>query len=192
MFLVHPPPHPLAWIPTHVLRWEITVPPWSSSECHMCMLVAQSCLTLCDPTDCNPPGSSVHEILRAGILEWAASPFSRRSSQPRDRTWISLSAGRFFTVWAAGEGPSYWLANQHPYFTGLRMLWQVKLPLLDRAAQHDWWGRNNREMISWLRCSASLTVATSALCELDLYLAFSSFSLFLSFHFFNTLVQESV
>ena len=48
------------------------------------VLVAQSCLTLCDPMDCRPPGSSVHGILQARILEWVAVPFSRGSSQPRD------------------------------------------------------------------------------------------------------------
>ena len=46
--------------------------------------VAQSCLTLCDPMDCSPPGSSVHGILQARILEWVAISFSRGSSQPRD------------------------------------------------------------------------------------------------------------
>ena len=44
------------------------------------MIVIQSCLTLCDPVDCSPLGSSVHEILQARILEWVAIPFSRRSS----------------------------------------------------------------------------------------------------------------
>ena len=44
------------------------------------VLVAQLCLTLCDPMDCSPPGSSVHGILQAAILEWAAIPFSRGSS----------------------------------------------------------------------------------------------------------------
>ena len=48
------------------------------------VLVAQSCLTLYDAMDCSPPGSSVCEILQAGILEWVAIPFSRGSSQPRD------------------------------------------------------------------------------------------------------------
>ena len=48
--------------------------------------VAQSCLTLCDPMDCNLPGSSVHGILQARILEWVAISFSRGSSQPRDQT----------------------------------------------------------------------------------------------------------
>ena len=53
-----------------------------TTEC-VC-LVAQSCLALCDPMDCSSPGSSVHGILQARILEWAAIPFSRGSSWPRD------------------------------------------------------------------------------------------------------------
>ena len=61
------------------------------------ILVAQSCPTLCDPVDCSLPGSSVHEIFQARILEWVAISFSRRSSQPRDRTWVSHIAGRYFT-----------------------------------------------------------------------------------------------
>ena len=48
----------------------------------VCVLVAQSCLTLCDPVDCSPPGSSVHGILPARILEWVAIPFSRGFSNP--------------------------------------------------------------------------------------------------------------
>ena len=47
----------------------------------LCVLVAQSCLTLCDPMDCSPPGFSVHGILQARILEWIAMPFSRGTSQ---------------------------------------------------------------------------------------------------------------
>ena len=46
--------------------------------------VSQSCLTLCDPIDCGPPGSSVHGVFQARILEWVAISFSRGSSQPRD------------------------------------------------------------------------------------------------------------
>ena len=49
--------------------------------CAVC-LVTQSFPTLGDPTDCSPPGSFVHGILQAGILEWVAMPSSRRSSQP--------------------------------------------------------------------------------------------------------------
>ena len=67
------------------------------------VLVAQSCPTLRDPVDCSPPGSSVHVILQARILEWVAILFSRGFSRPRDRTCISYVTGRFFTVWATGE-----------------------------------------------------------------------------------------
>ena len=51
-----------------------------------------------NPIDCSPPGSSVHGILQARILEWVAIPISSGSSQPRDRTWVSYTAGRFFTI----------------------------------------------------------------------------------------------
>ena len=54
-----------------------TPAPESESE------VAQSCLTLCDPVDCNPPGFSIHGILQARILKWVAISFSRGSSQSR-------------------------------------------------------------------------------------------------------------
>ena len=67
------------------------------------VLVAQSCLTLCDPTNCSLPGFSVHGILQAKILEWIAIPFSRGTSQPRDRTLVSCLAGKFITIWATGK-----------------------------------------------------------------------------------------
>ena len=50
----------------------------------------QSCLTLCHPMDCSPPGSSVHGILQARILEWVAMPSSRRFSRPRDQIRVYL------------------------------------------------------------------------------------------------------
>ena len=70
--------------------------------------VVQLCPTFCDPVDCSPPGSSVHEILQARILEWVAISFSRGSSQPRDRTQVFCIAGRRFNLWAtrkAGQVP---------------------------------------------------------------------------------------
>ena len=66
-------------------------------------LVAESCLTLCDPMDCSPPSSSVHGILQAGRLEWVAISFSRRSSQPRDWTCLSCIAGVFSTTKPCGK-----------------------------------------------------------------------------------------
>ena len=64
----------------------------------VCVLVAQSCLTHCDPMDCSPPDSSVHRILQARILEWVAISFSRGSSCPMDQTLVSCIAGGFFTT----------------------------------------------------------------------------------------------
>ena len=57
-----------------------------------CAKSLQFCLTLCDPIDCNPPGTSVHGILQARILEWVVMPLSRGSSQPGDRTRVSYIA----------------------------------------------------------------------------------------------------
>ena len=68
--------------------------------------VAQSCPALCDPADGSMPDSSEHRIFQAGILEWVAISFSRRSFQPRDRTcisWVSCTAGRFFTTEPSGK-----------------------------------------------------------------------------------------
>ena len=56
---------------------------------------------------CGLPRSSVHGILQARILEWVAIPFSRGSSWPRDRPWISCIAGRFFAIWATTEDINY-------------------------------------------------------------------------------------
>ena len=58
--------------------------------------VAQSCQTLCDPMDCSLPGSCVHGIFKARVLEWVAISFSRGSSRPRGRTWESWAVGRRF------------------------------------------------------------------------------------------------
>ena len=62
------------------------------------VLVTQSCLTLYIPMEYSLPGSSVHGILQARILEWIAIPFSRGSPWPRDWTWVSRIAGGFFTT----------------------------------------------------------------------------------------------
>ena len=70
--------------------------------CFLC-LVAYSCLTLCNPKDYSLPGSSVHGILQARILEWVAISFSRGSSWSRDWAWVSCIAGRFFTIQAIGK-----------------------------------------------------------------------------------------
>ena len=65
--------------------------------------VAQPCPALCNPMDYSLPGSSVHGIFQARILEWGAISFSRRSSQPRDWIRVSCVVGRCFTVLATRE-----------------------------------------------------------------------------------------
>ena len=88
-----------------------------SQEMLCCAVLSpQSCPTLFDPKDCSLPGSSVHEILWARILEWVATPFSRGSSQTRDGTQVSHSAGGFFIIWVTSEAPrnasSLWRRRQ--------------------------------------------------------------------------------
>ena len=65
--------------------------------------VAQSCPTLWNPMDCSLPGSSLHGIFQARVLEGVAISFSRGSSQPRDQARVSRIAGRQFTLWATRE-----------------------------------------------------------------------------------------
>ena len=69
----------------------------------VCLFVAQSCLTLSDAMGCSPPGSSVHGISQARILEWVALSFFRVSSRPRDQTQISYIAGRFYHLSLEGN-----------------------------------------------------------------------------------------
>ena len=114
-----PPPPLHSWVPKH--RWSFwpcnfeertgSIPREVFFACAlMCTRArAQSCPTLCNPMDCSPPGSSVHGIPQARILEWVALPSSRRSSSPRDRNvvFLRLLRGRWIlyhsTTWEALE-----------------------------------------------------------------------------------------
>ena len=73
---------------------------WAPSCCY---LVSQSCLTLGDPTDCSPPGSSVHGISQIRVLEWVAISSSRESSPPRDQTHVSCIGRWILYPWATKE-----------------------------------------------------------------------------------------
>ena len=81
---------------------------WATNAFTLLLSVSHS--VMANPMDCSPPDSSVHEIFQARILEWVAISFSRGSSQPRDRTRVSCTAGRFFTDWATREAPRRGLA----------------------------------------------------------------------------------
>ena len=82
------------WAPVghmrNVCSREVTKSDTTEWLTHMHAKSLQSCLTLCDPMDCSLPGSSVHGILQARILEWVAMSFSRGSLQPRNRAQVSL------------------------------------------------------------------------------------------------------
>ena len=84
-----------------ILRW-VTIPFFKASSWPRDQKkerkseVTQSCPTLCGPVDCSPPGSSIHGIFQARVLEWVAISFSRESSWPRDRTYVSCIAGRCY------------------------------------------------------------------------------------------------
>ena len=93
---------------------------WSEGE------VAQSCLILCDPMDCSLPGSSIHGIFQARVLEWGAISFSRGSSSPKDQTRVSHIVGRHFTVWATRE-VFFFFTSYH--FLVLPILHETHLPV---------------------------------------------------------------
>ena len=84
---------------SHYRLWVSSIFEPSRHACSVTSVVSNSVW----PHDCSLPGSSVHGILQARILEWVAMPSSRGSFQPRDQTQVSLTAGRFFTIWATGE-----------------------------------------------------------------------------------------
>ena len=96
-FLVH------SWLSNSLCRQLVPTAHPLSVLCCCRFLFAQSCPPLCDPMDCSPPGYSVYGILQTRIPECVAMPFSRGSSQPRDQTRVSYSAGGFFTTEPPGK-----------------------------------------------------------------------------------------
>ena len=117
---------------------------WPFSACIHCFCcsVAKSCLSLCDPMDCRTPGSSVHVILQARILEWVTIAFSRESSWPRDRTKVSCIAGGFFIVWATRE-------NQEKVWGRVDLCWKnlINTPQPGDQHQHPPW---QVEWMAWI------------------------------------------
>ena len=78
-------------------------------------LVAQLCPTLCDPMDCTHQAPLSAGTFQARTLEWVPISYSRGSSQPRDWTQVSRTAGRFFTSWATREAQEYWSGWPIPF-----------------------------------------------------------------------------
>ena len=85
----------------------------------LCAKSFLSCPSLCNHMDCSPPGSSVHGVLQARILEWVAMPFFKGSFWPRDGTMFLLSpalAGRFLTISTTWEALILNITYQLPFF----------------------------------------------------------------------------
>ena len=87
---------------------------WAHVHVYISVLVAQSCLTLCDTLDYSPQDYSIHRILQARMMEWVAISFSKGSSQTRVWTSVSCIAGRFFTIWVTREAH---IDKKFPYET---------------------------------------------------------------------------
>ena len=83
-------------------------------------------LSRCDPMDRRLPGSSVHGILQARVLEWVAISFCRGSSQPRDRTRVSRIPGRRFNLWATREAIREMLIRRD-VLSHLQLRWHLQL-----------------------------------------------------------------
>ena len=115
-------------------------------------MLTQSCPNLCNPMDCSPPGSSVHKIFQARILEWVAISFSRGSSRPRDQTHISHLL--YLLHGQAGSLPA-----EQPRET----IWGSRL----RQSQREWvraashrrkggnWIELRMRFLGWWECSRS-------------------------------------
>ena len=88
-----------------------------------CCFFFRLCPTLCDPLDSSPPGSSVHGISQAIILEWVTISFSRGSSWPKDQTHDSCVGRRALYCWATGEAQkvlvcAFWGRDQLVQYSG--------------------------------------------------------------------------
>ena len=83
------------------------------------------------PHELSPPGSSVHGILQARVLEWIVIPFFRRSSPPRDQSQVSCIAGRFFAIWATREAQVIWYTHIKNIMQELKVIRRKELHIHD-------------------------------------------------------------
>ena len=111
--------------------------------------VAQSCPTLCDPVDCSPPGSSVHGVLQARILEWVAISFSRGSSRPRNRTHVSRIAGRRFNLWATREAPLMYGPLIYVWSPYIVYRWEIQPYMISLSCFEELSLNTSSNIISW-------------------------------------------
>ena len=136
-------------------------------SCSVLCLVTQSCLTLWDPLDCSLPGSSVHGIFQARILEWVAISSSRGSSWTRDQTCVSCNADRFFTHWDIRYllkfwNVTYWQKKRKKVYKRdgqhNELLWSLYTVTPEVRKQNLPASQKSSDTLSWLWFSSSLEV----------------------------------
>ena len=145
-------------------------------------LVTKSCLTLCNPMNCSPPGSSVHGISQARILNWVCHFLLWGSSWPRDRTWVSCLAGGFFSTEPPGKPFRHYYPSELQGPSCFRLLHNLK-----RNTKGGW--KNILKLaIAHITTSYPLLYFSTRQITLfskplltDLFLLFSSLILFLHF-----------
>ena len=142
-----------------VLFWSRGGFPGGSDDKEYACSAGVKCPTLCHPVDCSPPGSSVHGILQARILEWTATSFSRGSSQPRDRTRVSCIAGRCFIFWATREAGDMGSIPGSGRSTGKGNGYPIQYSCLENPVgqrslmRYSPWGPKELDMTEWLTIS---------------------------------------
>ena len=129
------------------MKWE-SDSPCCSHVVMSCCEVAQSCPTLCYPLDCSLPGSSLHGILQARVLEWVAISFSRESSQPWDWTRVSCIPGRRFNLWTIHTpNRNAGLLEGTVAGTGVQGLWSNPRARADVDCGEKDWGDVKEEIV---------------------------------------------
>ena len=119
----------------------------------------QLCLTLCNPMECNLPGSSVHGILHARILEWVSMSSSRGSSPPRVWIHVSCITGGFFTAGPLGKPiyiKIYWIIKQRRQWQPTPVLLPGKSHGRRRLVGYSPWGHKELDTTEWLHFHFSL------------------------------------
>ena len=132
-------------------------PQKTKSRVAMC-LVAQPCLTLWNPMDYSPPGSSVHRILQARILEWVAMPSSRGSSQSRDGTRVSCIDRQIISCWVTREEeliliPKNWRVQNTPKST--LQGWITSITLISKTIQRLQQKKITGQYLCWIEVQKS-------------------------------------
>ena len=119
---------------------------YALQTCAACMHAQslQSCPTLCYSMHNSPPGSSVHGILKARLLEWVATTSSTESSRPRGWIQVSGIAGRFPTIWACREVQWCEVAN---------IFHEIRIRILSQTSIEYFFSsfsQKNRTQVSWI------------------------------------------